>query len=99
MAKSGAVFSSSLFAAFTLAGILIFLYLIVKRSRWQTRNVVAGLALGLLNFGNIYFYIRAHQVFPENPTLVFSAMTIGVLTLGPLVCAGLRSEEIWLGKE
>src|SRR3546814_4306282 len=40
MAKSGAVFSSSLFAAFTLAGILIFLYLIVKRSRWDRTSVV-----------------------------------------------------------
>src|SRR3546814_6848946 len=91
---SSDVCSSDLFAAFTLAGILIFLYLIVKRSRWQTRNVVAGLALGLLNFGNIYFYIRAHQVFPENPTLVFSAMNIGVISLGTLVGAGLFKEKL-----
>lgn len=94
MAKSGAVFSSSLFAAFTLAGILIFVYLIAKRSVWQRRNVVAGVVLGLLNFGNIYFYIRAHQVFPENPTLVFSAMNIGVISLGTLVGAGFFKEKL-----
>ncbi len=94
MAKSGAVFSSSLFAAFTLAGILIFAYLIVRRSAWQLRNVVAGAVLGLLNFGNIYFYIRAHQVFPENPTLVFSAMNIGVISLGTLVGAGFFKEKL-----
>src|SRR5690606_34927258 len=74
MAKSGAAFSSSLLAAFTLAGILIFIYLFARRSAWRMRNIVAGVILGLLNFSNIYFYIRAHQVFPENPTLVFSAM-------------------------
>ncbi|MFT0546912.1 EamA/RhaT family transporter [Allopusillimonas ginsengisoli] len=94
LAKSGAVFSSSLFAAFALAGVLIFIYLLLRRTVWQQRNIVAGLALGLLNFGNIYFYIRAHQVFPDNPTLVFSAMNIGVISLGTLVGAGFFRERL-----
>ncbi|KAA0890260.1 EamA/RhaT family transporter [Pusillimonas sp. ANT_WB101] len=94
LAKSGAVFSSSLFAAFALAGILIFIYLTLRRTVWQRRNIVAGLVLGLLNFGNIYFYIRAHQVFPDNPTLVFSAMNIGVISLGTLVGAGFFRERL-----
>src|SRR5690606_24780404 len=94
LAKSGAMFSSSLLAAFTLAGILIFAYLFARRSVWRKRNVVAGVILGLLNFSNIYFYIRAHQVFPENPTLVFSAMNIGVISLGTLVGAGFFKEKL-----
>ncbi|NYT86844.1 DMT family transporter [Pollutimonas harenae] len=96
LAKSGAVFSSSLLAAFTLAGILILAYLIIRRSIWHRRNVVAGVVLGLLNFSNIYFYIRAHQVFPQNPTLVFSAMNIGVISLGTLVGAGFFKEKLSL---
>ncbi|HUH60641.1 MAG TPA: DMT family transporter [Candidimonas sp.] len=97
MAKSGAAFSSSLLVAFALAGALIFLHLILKRTAWTRRNIVAGIALGLLNFGNIYFYIRAHQVFPENPTLVFSAMNIGVISAGTLVGAGLFKERLsWI---
>lgn len=94
LAKSGAAFSSSLFVAFVLAGILIFLYLLVRRTVWNRRNLAAGIVLGVLNFGNIYFYIRAHQVFPENPTLVFSAMNIGVISLGTLVGAGLFKEKL-----
>lgn len=94
LAKSGAAFSSSLFVAFALAGVLIFLYLLLRRSIWTRRNIVAGIVLGLLNFGNIYFYIRAHQVFPQNPTLVFSAMNIGVISLGTLVGAGLFKEKL-----
>ncbi|RTZ40702.1 EamA/RhaT family transporter [Candidimonas sp. SYP-B2681] len=94
LSKSGAAFSSSLFVAFTLAGVLIFLYLIARRSVWAKRNIIAGLVLGTLNFGNIYFYIRAHQVFPQNPTLVFSAMNIGVISLGTLVGAGLFKEKL-----
>jgi drug/metabolite transporter (DMT)-like permease len=85
MARSGAEFSSSLFAAFVLAGLAMFAYMFARRTRWAVRNLVAGLILGLLNFSNIYFYLRAHQVFPHNPTLVFSAMNIGVISLGTLV--------------
>src|SRR5690606_2648180 len=97
LAKSGAAFSSSLFVTFVLAGILIFGYLIARRTAWSRRNVIAGVVLGLLNFSNIYFYIRAHQVFPENPTLVFSAMNIGVISLGTLVGAGAFKEKLsWI---
>lgn len=84
LAKSGAGFSASLFAAFVLAGVLMLAGLLVTRTQWHVRNLAAGLLLGLLNFGNIYFYIRAHQLFPDNPTLVFTAMNIGVIVLGTL---------------
>lgn len=94
LAKSGAVFSSSLFATFVLAGVLMLLFLTIQRSSWSLRNIVAGVILGLLNFGNIYFYIRAHQVFPHNPTLVFSAMNIGVISVGTLVGAGFFKEKL-----
>jgi drug/metabolite transporter (DMT)-like permease len=96
LAKAGAAFSSSLLTAFILAGILMVLYLIVRRTVWRQRNILAGLLLGLLNFGNIYFYIRAHQTFPQNPTLVFSAMNIGVISLGTLVGAGFFREKLSL---
>src|SRR5690554_905837 len=97
LAKSGAGFTNSLLVSFVLAGIVIFTYLIARRSVWTRRNVVAGVVLGLLNFSNIYFYIRAHQVFPENPTLVFSAMNIGVISLGTLVGAGFFREKLsWI---
>lgn len=93
MAKTGAAFPSTLFASFVLAGVLLFAWLLVKETRWTARNVVAGLLLGCLNFGNIYFYIRAHQLFAESPTLVFSAMNIGVISLGTLVGAGAFGER------
>lgn len=84
LAKAGENFSASLFVAFVLAGTLMLAGLLVRRTPWRPRNLAAGLLLGLLNFGNIYFYIRAHQLFPDNPTLVFTAMNIGVIALGTL---------------
>jgi drug/metabolite transporter (DMT)-like permease len=97
MARSGTSFSSSLFAAFVLSAILMFLYMTARHTRWTMRSIVAGVILGLLNFSNIYFYLRAHQVFPHNPTLVFSAMNIGVISLGTIVGALFFREKLsWM---
>lgn len=96
LSKAGAAFSSSLVVSFSLAGVLILAWLLARRTRWNRASLLAGLLLGLLNFGNIYFYIRAHQTFPDNPTLVFSAMNIGVISLGALVGAGFFKEKLSL---
>lgn len=99
LSKSGAGFSSSLLVTFVLAAVLLFSWLTWRRTAWQLPSMVAGLFLGLLNFGNIYFYIRAHQFFPDNPTLVFATMNIGVISLGTLIGAGLFKEKLslWSG--
>lgn len=95
LAKSGAAFSSSLLLSFILAAILMFAWLALRRgTQWSPRSLLAGVLLGLLNFGNIYFYIRAHQTFPDNPTLVFAAMNIGVISAGTLVGAGVFRERL-----
>ena len=49
-----------------------------------TRSLAAGLLLGLLNFGNILCYLRAHQALPGRPALVFAGMNLGVVALGAL---------------
>ena len=95
LAKSGAAFSSSLLLSFVLAAVLMFVWLACRKATiWSPRSLLSGLLLGLLNFGNIYFYIRAHQAYPDNPTLVFSAMNIGVISLGTLVGAGVFRERL-----
>lgn len=94
MAKTGSAFPTTLLGAFIMAGLVSFGYLFLRRTAWSPRSIVAGLLLGLLNFGNIYFYVRAHQVYSDNPTLVFSAMNIGVISLGTLIGAGIFRERI-----
>lgn len=94
MAKMGTAFPTTLLGAFIMAGVVSFAYLLARRTAWTARSMLAGLLLGLLNFGNIYFYVRAHQVYSDNPTLVFSAMNIGVISLGTLVGAGVFRERI-----
>lgn len=94
MAKTGTAFPTGLTISFSLAGILMFVFLLLKRTQFNIRSILMGLLLGLFNFGNILFYIRAHQVFKENPTLVFTTMNIGVISLGTIVGALLFKEKI-----
>lgn len=94
LARSGLALGSSLLATFSLAAVVIVVVLLVQRVQWRLMAMGVGLVLGILNFGNIYFYIRAHQHYPENPSLVFVAMNIGVISLGTLVGAGVFKEKL-----
>lgn len=94
MARIGAGFGSSLLLSFILAGLLMFTWLVLNKTAWSIRSLASGILLGAMNFGNIYFYIRAHQSYPDNPTLVFAAMNMGVISLGTLVGAGIFRERL-----
>lgn len=94
MALAGAAFSGGLLVVFVLAGVLMLLYLLLVRARWKRSHLLTGVLLGALNFANIYTYIRAHQSLPGNPSLVFSAMNMGVIVLGTLVGALLFRERL-----
>ena len=101
VAKSGGAFPTTLFIAFSLAACIMFIYLLFKRTQWNVASVVGGIILGVLNFLNILFYIKAHQSFGSNPTLVFAGMNIGVICLGTITGALIFKEKIskvnWLG--
>ena len=101
VAKSGGAFPTTLFIAFSLAACIMFIYLLFKRTQWNVASVVGGIILGVLNFFNILFYIKAHQSFGTNPTLVFASMNIGVICLGTITGALIFKEKIskvnWLG--
>jgi len=43
-----------------------------------------GLA-GLLNMGNIYAYVKAHQVLADSPSVVFTGMNVGVIAVATLI--------------
>lgn len=89
VAAAGIPIAASLQAMFALAlpVALGFALLARRRSgaRFTARSLAGGLLLGLLNFGNILFYLRAHVSLPNDPALVFATMNLGVVALGTLV--------------
>lgn len=94
VAKQGAAFPLTLFVSFGLAGLLLFIYLLITRVRWQGNALLAGLLLGALNMGNIYAYVRAHQVLSESPSIVFTGMNVGVITVATLIGVGVFKEQL-----
>lgn len=94
VAKQGTAFPLTLFVSFGLAGLLLFVYLLVTRVRWQGNALVAGLLLGALNMGNIYAYVRAHQVLSESPSIVFTGMNVGVIAVATIIGVGVFKESL-----
>ncbi|WP_201312511.1 EamA family transporter [Dyella sp. EPa41] len=89
VARAGTPFAASLQAMFALAFVVSLALLLWRRWHDRTfftlRDAIAGLLLGLANFGNIVFYVRGHQALPDHPSLVFASMNLGVVVLGAVV--------------
>ncbi|MBC7655450.1 MAG: EamA/RhaT family transporter, partial [Oligoflexus sp.] len=89
-------FTASLVYIFTIATIIGFVSLLIQYFKgvlkFQVKAVLAGIVLGIFNFGSIYYYIKALHIESNRPSVVFSSLDIGVIVLGSLV-------GIWLFKE
>jgi drug/metabolite transporter (DMT)-like permease len=91
-------FPSVLLASFVLAlvlsGLAIAGLYLAGRAQMRWRHWLVGVLLGLLNFGDIVAYIKAHQTLPGNPALVFSAENIGIIALAALLGVLLFREHL-----
>lgn len=89
---------TSMFIVFVGAMLFAFLLLIyetqIKKKSFDKSAIVWGLFLGLFNFANIFYYMKAHRAISDNPSIVFTAMNVGVIVLGSLVGVFLFSEKL-----
>ncbi|ENW89426.1 MULTISPECIES: DMT family transporter [Acinetobacter] len=84
----GLQFALVLNLMFICAFILSLGYILIQHKSWGSgKNIVAGLILGMLNFANIAFYVKAHMALKDSPAVVFAGMNILVVILG--VISGL----------
>lgn len=82
-------YTTSLFVIYCIAFVLSMLYLLYlvwrKKTKLQLVHFFCGCILGIFNFGNILFYLRAHKEMANNPSTVFAAMNMGVIIAGTLI--------------
>ncbi|WP_431242148.1 hypothetical protein ACQ9BO_19785 [Flavobacterium sp. P21] len=82
-------YTTSLFMVFDISlaiSLLVVVYdVVLKKVKLQSKNILFGALVGIFNFGNILFYLKAHKAFAENPSTVFAGMNMGVIVLGSLV--------------
>ncbi|MFB9844724.1 EamA family transporter [Mucilaginibacter ginsenosidivorans] len=93
-------FTTSLFYVFIVAfavSVIGMVYLIAnKKMRFSWPHILIGWILGIANFGNILFFIKAHRVLADRPSYVFSSMDIGVIIAGALVGLLIFREKLSL---
>ncbi|MEO8534590.1 MAG: DMT family transporter [Flavobacterium sp.] len=82
-------YTTSLFVVFAIA-LLVALFIVAyesmaKKIKFKPENILFGGLVGLFNFGNILFYLKAHKAFSENTSTVFAGMNMGVIILGSLI--------------
>ncbi len=91
-------YTTSLFVIFGIA----FLVTIVavryenthEKIKITSQNIFFGGLIGIFNFGNILFYLKAHQAFAKNPSTVFAGMNMGVIIIGSLVGLFIFKEKL-----
>ena len=76
---------SLLFSVFLICAISSSIFLIFSKGSINKHSFFYGLVLGILNFCNIFFYMKAHKIFSDNPTLVFITMNLGIIIGGSLI--------------
>jgi drug/metabolite transporter (DMT)-like permease len=93
-------YNTSLFIVFVLAFafslIGLFYQVLTKKMRFSWPHIFIGWTLGIANFGNILFYLKAHRSLANQPSTVFSVMNIGVVVAGALVGLIIFKEKLSL---
>lgn len=91
-------YTTSLFTVFCMAFVVSLVIVtamtISGKIKLQLVNLACGLILGFFNFGNILFYLKAHQALAQNPSTVFAAMNLGVIVVGTLIGVLVFKEKL-----
>ncbi len=91
-------YTTSLFVVFGLALVLMMAVvgyeIVFKKVKIHFNNLLFGGLVGVFNFGNILFYLKAHQSFAENPSTVFAGMNMGVILVGSLTGVIVFKEKL-----
>lgn len=84
----------ALFLIFVFSAVVSLLFLFFSKGKLHTKTIFQGFILGALNFCNIFFYLKAHKIFIETPTLVFITMNLGVIIGGTIIGVTYFKEKI-----
>jgi drug/metabolite transporter (DMT)-like permease len=91
-------FTTSLFVIFSIALLVMIIFnayeILYLKTKMNLKSIIFGGLVGVFNFGNILFYLKAHQAFAQNPSTVFAGMNIGVIMIGSLVGIFVFKEKV-----
>jgi drug/metabolite transporter (DMT)-like permease len=95
-------FLSTIFTTAFVFGFIVLLYqLIIKKEKFQGKAIPAGIILGTINFGTMYFIISALNTNVLEPSALFPINNLSILTISTLISVVVFKEKLspknWLG--
>ncbi len=96
------IFSATVFAAAACIGILIVIYQLLKgQFRYKTKNILAGIALGVPNYFSIYYLVNALRNTDLDSSTIFTINNVAIVMVSTLLGILLFSERLrtknWIG--
>jgi len=96
------LFSSLVFAIAAVIGFLILGYKsFAKKNRFELKSVPFGMALGIVNYGSMYFLLKALRVHGFESSSIFTINNVAIVTISTLIGLLLFKEQIskknWIG--
>nr|WP_315164086.1 DMT family transporter [uncultured Flavobacterium sp.] len=91
-------YTTSLFFVFGIAMCIMFFVvayeIVFRKVKIYPKSILFGTLVGIVNFGNILFYLKAHKEFAQNPSTVFGGMNMGVIIIGSVVGVLVFKEKL-----
>lgn len=97
-----ALFSSSIFAIAGCIGISILVFQAIQNQlKLSLRNVIGGIALGIPNFGSIYFLVLALRTHGVESSIIFPLNNVAIVMISTFLGVLLFKERMlpqnWVG--
>lgn len=95
-------FLSTVFMTAFVFGFLVLLYqLAIQKHSFQAKAIPAGAILGVINFGTMYFIVKALNSEVLEPSALFPVNNLSILTLSTIISVLVFKEKLsgknWLG--
>ncbi|UZO79357.1 EamA family transporter [Aquimarina sp. ERC-38] len=96
------IFSATIFGVAAFIGLLILLYKAVRKTLViKLKNIIAGMTLGIVNYGSIYCLIRALRFEGMDSSTTFTINNVGILITSTLMGMLFFKEKLhlknWIG--
>jgi drug/metabolite transporter (DMT)-like permease len=95
-------FLSTIFSTAFVFGFIALLYqLIIKKEKLQIQAIPVGIILGAINFGTMYFIVKALSSGIFEPSSLFPINNLSILTISTIISVLVFKEKLssknWLG--
>ena len=96
------IFSATIFGCAALIGtIILFIKSLKKDFKFDIKSLLGGLVLGVVNYGSIYFLLKALQFEGLESSSIFTVNNVAIVMLSTIVGLVLFKEHIsnknWIG--